>query len=41
MQFQKTSALRNLFIFNAPLLYANRFFPNKPHKQTFLTLQPK
>ena len=41
MQLQKTSALRNLFIFKAPLLFANYFFPNKPHTQTFLTLHPK
>ena len=26
MQLQKTSALRNLFIFKAPLLCANHFF---------------
>ena len=41
MRLQKTSALRNLIIFKAPLLYANHFFPNKPHTQTSLTLQPK
>ena len=39
MQLQKTSALKNLFIFKAPLLCANHFYPNKPHTQTFLTLQ--
>ena len=41
MQFQKTSALRNLFIFNDTLLCVNHFFTNKPHTQTFLTLQSK
>ena len=41
MQLQKTSALKNLFIFKAPLLCANHFYPNKPHTQTFLTIQPK
>ena len=41
MQLLKTSALGNLFIFKAPLLCANYFFPNKPQTHTFLTLQPK
>ena len=41
MQLQKNSASRDFFIFKAPLLCANHFFPNKPHRQTFLTLQPK
>ena len=34
---KKTSA----FLFKALLLCANYFFPNKPHMQTFLTLQSK
>ena len=37
MQLQKTSA----FLFKASLLCANHFFPNKPHMQSFLTLQSK
>ena len=39
MQLQKTSTSRNLFILKATLLCANHFYPNKPHTQTFLTLQ--
>ena len=41
MKLQKTSVLKNLFIFKAPLFCANHFFPNEPHTQTFLTLQNK
>ena len=37
MQLQKTSP----FLFKTPLLCVKPFFPNKPHTQTFLTLQSK
>ena len=38
MQLQKKTSA---FLFKALLLCANYFFPNKPHTQTFLTLQSK
>ena len=37
MQLQKTS----VFLFKAPLPCTNYFFPNKPHAETFQTLQSK
>ena len=41
MQLQKSSAWTKVFIFKAPLIYANPFFPYKPHTKIFQTFQSK